>query len=468
MRALSVRAPLALPSSIPVPALQQTRFGPGILVSLPSGSVAGDLRAVRRNDARRETTYELVVTNESVGPVATYVYALGQTHQTGASWRTMTIPPFTSIAVTIDVPFPPRGVEQRVVAELHADEAHWTIDAHGPRALEPTPRPAKLALLAASLAAVLAGAAYIAFAPKVTALAAPGSTVGGTDFQVAYATSGADRIRWRLENADGVEVHGESVREPRGAFSLQLPRTARAEGYDVRLEASGPLGARSRTVHVVSLPDTAAKPADEPVRIASLFVASPSIASGKPIVINYRTNATGGSVKLLDQSDNVRAAVRLDRSGTTSLPAPTVAVDQPFRIVVDAERNGAHAQSSVGISVTAADGAGPVAYGAVPEDGAAVAADPPAGSAPIALASESYRSGDPIPVSVSRNVTNLRLAIADVAGVELASKNVSAGERIAELTAPVVSSRTKLLVVATFGRGVGQETVVRSIVIRPR
>jgi hypothetical protein len=466
MRALSAGAPLALLPSTPVPALQQTRFGPGVIVSLPSGSVAGDLRAVSRDDSRRRTTYELVVTNETVAPIAAYTYALGQTPDAGANWRTVTVPPFTSIAVTIEVPFPPRGVEQRVVAELHADEAHWTIDAHGPRTFERAPAPAKAVLAGALVLAALAAGAYAAFGPKVTALAAPSTVPGGNDFQVAYATSGADHLRWRVDNADGVELHGGDLREPRGAIALQLPVVSQAEGFDVRLDAAGPLGSGTRTVHVVAVPDTA-KLAAEPIRISSLVVASQSVVSGKPILITYRTNVKSGTVSLLDQSDNVRASVRLDGSGTTSLPAPRVAEDQTFRVVLDAQRNGTHAQSSVGVTVKGA-GAALAALPAVAPVSTLEGAGPDAaGSASISLRKQRYRSGDVVPVDILGSFSNVHVAIANAGGVELSSKDVLPGERTAVLLVPDVPATTKLLVVATFGRGVGQETVVRSIVIRP-
>ncbi len=461
MRALSGSAPLALLPTNAVPALQQTRFGPGVLVSLSSGSVAGDLRAVQRDTRLRRTTYELVLTNESVAPVAAYTYALGQAASNGASWRTVTVPPFSSIAVTIDVPFPPRGVEQRVVAELHAEEAHWTIDAHGPRVVERPPKPRNVALFVALFIAALAAGAYAVFGPKVTALAAPASVPGGTDFQVAYATSGADRLRWSVENADGIEVHGGALAEPHGAISLQLPQTSRAEGYDLHIDAAGPFGSQTRTAHVVALPDTA-KLAAEPVRIASLFVVNQEVGSGKPILVTYRTNGDAGTVSLLDQSDNVRASAPMDRSGTATLVAPRVETDQSFRIVLDAQRNGAHSESSVGVTVRAN------AVAAVA--GAPVAAEdvaPGPSPASISLRKQRYRSEEAIPIDVARNLANVHVAIANAGGVEMASKDLLPGERTAVLLAPDVSAPTKLLVVATFQRGVGQETVVRSIEVRP-
>jgi hypothetical protein len=463
MRSLSAGAPLALlPSARPL-ALQETRLGPGVLVSLPTGSIAGDLRAIRSDAARRLTTYELVVTNESIGPVAAYTYALGLPLDAGANWRTVTVPPFTSIAVTIDIPFAPRGTEQRVVAEIHSGEAHWTIDAHGPRVVEPPPKPAKLAAVLALAVAFLAGGAYLAFGPRVTALAAPPSVPGGNDFQVAYATSGAERIRWHVENADGVELRGGNLREPRGAISLQLPPATRAEGYDLRLDAASPFGTQTRTVHVVAVPDTA-KLAAEPVRIASLAVASQTVSAGRPILVTYRTNAGAGTVSLLDQSDNARATSRLDGSGTTTLQAPRVSEDQSFRILLDAERNGAHAQSSVGVTVKAG---GAAAFAAAPVTAAEPDGTDAAGNAWISLPKQRYRSGDVIPVTLARNLSNVHVAIANAGGVELSSKDVLPGERTAALLVPDVTATTKLLVVASFGRGVGQETVVRSIVIRP-
>src|SRR5579864_9354265 len=150
-------APLSLPFGAALPAtISHARQGPGSLLAVASGSIAGDLRGIALDEQHRIATYELLVANETISPVATFAYVVGANPGGMLSWSTITVPAFTSIAVAIDIPLPPRGKEQRVVVELHAEDAHLTLDAKAPQPKQPrykSPSPAVLGTIATILLA---------------------------------------------------------------------------------------------------------------------------------------------------------------------------------------------------------------------------------------------------------------------------------------------------------------------------
>src|SRR5665213_1491069 len=79
--------------------------GPDSLLAMPSGCIASDLRPLGVDDRRKVAQYELLLSNETVSPVATYAYVDGRSTGSMQSWSAITIPPFAAIAVPIDVPF---------------------------------------------------------------------------------------------------------------------------------------------------------------------------------------------------------------------------------------------------------------------------------------------------------------------------------------------------------------------------
>src|SRR5580698_1180536 len=73
--------------------------GPGSLLAMPSGCIASDLRPLGVDEKRRVASYELLLSNETVSPVATYAYVDGRAGGAMQSWSAMTVPPFSAIAV---------------------------------------------------------------------------------------------------------------------------------------------------------------------------------------------------------------------------------------------------------------------------------------------------------------------------------------------------------------------------------
>jgi hypothetical protein len=217
-------------------------------------------------------------------------------------------------------------------------------------------------------------------------------------------------------------------------------------------------------------------------------------------------------VRLIDQYGTVRGEALLSAHGRSTLVAPYVDADQDLRIVVSAQRGDAHAASAIPVTVkhvapaaetaqapasatvpaltananaNATTNAASVAQRAAenPEDAAAAPAAQshdtgPSGPVvddraepvvvvpgpPISVDAHQV-AGQPVRVSVLRHDDGLHLSMMAPGGAELVSENVAPGVSSVLLEAPtgLVNGGKGYSIVATFSRGVGQETVIRPI-----
>jgi hypothetical protein len=62
----------------------------------------------------------------------------------------------------------------------------------------------------------------------------------------------------------------------------------------------------------------------------------------------------------------------------------------------------------------------------------------------------------------------MQIALINDQGEELQRLDVARGEDRLQLTAPTVNAPTKMVVLATFAHGFGQDSVVAPVTIRPR
>jgi hypothetical protein len=462
----------------------------GSVLAMPIGEIAGALHAIALDEKTRCATYELLVANETPAPLATFAYA-SEAPRLGnlITWNAIVVPPFSAIAITVDVNFPRRGRAPRVVAELHGEEAQLTLDADPPnRHARGLARRATLVLSAVLLLA-LGGASVAGTKTQVFALGAPETVRAGSPFSVAYALGHATDAEYSVETPDGMQVRRGKLEPGSGAFTLRLPTAPMSSGYDVSIFAHGRFGSDVRTTHVVAL-GTDTQPAGRPALVARLdgvALEADAVKGGDPIPIDYRTNSKTGSVRLIDEMGTVRAEALLRSDGRSVLVAPYVDADQDFRVVIDAERGSGHAQAEIpvrilrnlpdavgsadaprpaGMTVPAIAAGGPgTAAEAAPA--AAGPVDTAADNAPFAVASE-QSPGRPITVTILRHEADLHIALMGSAGTEeLVGQDVAPDENSVVLAAPDHSTG-RLAVVATFTKGFGQETVVRPITLTAR
>jgi hypothetical protein len=507
----------ALPSTreIAVAAIERAMPAAGSTLALPQGEIAGEFRASGRLDKRRRPIYELLIANDTASPIATFAYALEDRLQSRITWDAIIVPAHSAVAVEIDAVAAIKGRAPRMIAEVYAQDSKLVIDAKSdPGIARGAARRAIAA--AAALAVVLTGSlAYAAMRPHVIALAAPQNVASGASFDVAYDARGSSAT-YSVQTPDGTEVAAGNLDPHAGSFSVALPHADVSQGYDVRVDASGPLGEDSRSVHVVALAPIAAladaRPRETPVNVTHLSLAKDTVESGQPIVVSYRSTVPTGTVRLIDQYGTVRGEALLSAHGRSTLVAPYVDADQDLRIVVSAQRGDAHAASAIPVTVkhvapaaetaqapasatvpaltananaNATTNAASVAQRAAenPEDAAAAPAAQshdtgPSGPVvddraepvvvvpgpPISVDAHQV-AGQPVRVSVLRHDDGLHLSMMAPGGAELVSENVASGVSSVLLEAPtgLVNGGKGYSIVATFSRGVGQETVIRPI-----
>lgn len=439
---------------------------------MPLGELAGDVRLMPGTLRRGRATYELLVANDTPLPVATFAYApdgaRGYAGSARLTWNAIVVPPYSAIAIAIDVALPRRGRATRVVAELHAREAQLTLDAAAPR------DPARTLLTragsaVAAFALLCLGAACIADQrPRVT-LAAPAAVRGGVAFDVAYALGGGTTGDYVVETPDGMQIGRGRLARDAGSFSVSLPAATVSNGYDVRVTARGPFGSDERTTHVVALAAPPAAPA--PVkqarrglaaRISSLQLAADDVRGGEPIVVDYRTAARAGAVRLIDEEGTVRAEALLNRSGRSILVAPYTDADQDFRVVVTTERGTSRDEAQVPVRIARTVPGPTTGTTAIPDASTPAVAD---GTAPIAVPATA-RAGTSLTVTIMRHEPALRVALVDGNGTELSSRDVPPSAATVALATPANGTRNiRASVVATFAKGFGQETVIRPVTL---
>jgi hypothetical protein len=488
---LSLRRP-ALPARLS-PACPKA----GSVMELPLGEIAGDLHAIAGHGGR-SACYELLVANDTPLPLATFAYATepGQRHDR-ITWNAILVPPYSAIAVEIDVALPRRGRPLRVVAELHAEDAKLTLDGGPPHRFS-RGLARRVALLASALLLLALGTASIAKnEPHVVAIAAPTAVRGGVPFSVAYAAGQASEVDYTVDAADGLEVGRGTLHDGPGAFSLALPTNHVSSGYDIRIFAHGRFGTDERSTHVVALAaPRAAAPKD--LRVTGLALDAETVHGGDPIAVSYKTPAQAGYVRLIDEIGTVRAEALLSPHGRSILQAPYVDADQDLRVVVDAQRGTSRAESEVPVRILHADpnfvaqmtakgttivpgisGNQSAADPSDPNDPSSAnvptvpvaAADPDTtGSAPVSDSGgvisvpKHQRLGVPIVVRIAHMEAGLRIAVMGEMGDEIEAVDIASDTDRTILPA-ITGKPQNLSVVATYAKGFGQETFIQPITV---
>ena len=389
-------APLAIfrPAKPPAP----SKLGAGTVLALPSGHVAGDLRLLGVNRRRRCAVYELRIANETASPLITFAYPVETaSHKGSVSWSTLRVPAHTSVALPVEIPISPGRPFIRVVAEIHGDGVHLTVDADPPKSSSWAPG-RKAGLAAAALALAILGSAGYILEPRIAAFAAPRTSA------IAHGSAPVRKTRTRTV--------GHAA--PAVKFSLDA--------------------------------DT--------------------VEGGSPIVVRYRPAATG-TVKLLDQDGTERASALLGNRGSSIVLAPNVETTQDFRVVFDARRGSAVAETALPIRIVPAAPRVAAAKPAAPRIGQSKPNDA-APDAPIALDASRYRSGQQILVSIVRYAPNLEVSLMDDKGDEVRKVAIRPEDKQLRIEAPSVTEDARFVVVATFARGAGQDSVIEPIIVRPR
>jgi hypothetical protein len=442
----------------------------GSVLRNPFGDVAADLRPTGFRNRPRRATYELMVANDTPSSIATFAYAPDATSYGRISWSAIVGPPFSAIAVEVEVALGRKHARPRVVAELFADEAHLTLDAQPQPSEMRSVAKRAIATASAILIFALGVTSFVAMRPRVLALAAPASVRGGSPFTVAYALGDSASGQYVVETPNGLQIRRGTLDGRSGAFTVVLPEGRVSSGYDVRVSTAGRLGWDERTTHVVALPDQGrhhisrgAGLASDVAHVSDLALERDTVHGGEAIVATYRATADSGVVRLIDALGTVRAEAMLNPRGRSLIVAPTVDADQDFRIVATALRGTTHAEIAAPVTVLhgapalASPLGAPVAGEgtvSVPRTVAPIAVDPIQNpSHPIVVRVDTYRPG--LHVSLMGSSTD-----------EIVGADVAPGDETVVLHPPTQLAHARYSIVATYATGLGQETLVRPITFR--
>jgi hypothetical protein len=472
-------------------------------MELPLGEIAGDFHAIPGGRGHH-ANYELLVSNDTPLPVATFAYATEQSRRRDRiTWNAILVPPYSGIAVEIEVALPRHGRFPRVVAELHAEDAKLTLDGGPPHRFSRGLARRATLLFSALLLLAVGSVSFAKSQPHVVALAAPQTVHGGTPFSVAYALGDAATGEYTVETADGLEVGRGDLADGSGAFALALPAKPISSGYDVRVFAHGRFGSDVRTVHVVALATGSAPlrtTAGHTLHLDGLALQNETVHGGEAIVVSYQTSATTGYVRLIDEIGTVRAEALLSPHGRSILQAPYVDTDQDLRVVVDAQAGAARAEAEApvrilhvdsvllgtssgntvsvpGIAAGSTDPQAPLRTNGSSVPGAAAdavpvtASDsdvPPDDGRGIVSVAPIQHVGAPIIVRVGHYEPGLRIAVMGDSGDEIEGVDVTASDATVVLPPLSAIQRGHLSVVATYARGFGQDTYIRPIALRGR
>jgi len=366
-------APLAIfrPTCLPEP----SAFAAGAVLALPCGDVAADLRLQAVDRRRRVAVYELRIANETDNPLVGFAYPIEAGRRGGVvRWSTIPVPARTSVAVPVEVRLSPRRPILRVVAEIHGEGFHLTVDADPPKHVTSF-RLGKAGLAAALLLGVLGSGAY-ALEPRIAALAASRAGVaptapngraaqapaphppartkahlkvtldadtleGGKPIVVRYAP-GVATGTVKLLDQDGTE-RASALLGKRGSSILLAPKVESAEDFRLVIDARRGTTRDETALPVRVLPATqnvtAVKPLPVKARVAALDVSPIALAtttyrSGQEILVSIVRYAPDLEVSLMDDTGaELRKVAVRPEDKELRVEAPSVGDDARFTIV---------------------------------------------------------------------------------------------------------------------------------------
>jgi hypothetical protein len=469
-----------------VPLRPATLPGAG-LVQLATGNVACNLQVNGVDRRANSATFELVLANQAPVSVSGRLYGRDRRrreHTFGAlevAARSIGRSLFT-------VPLDWRKNDDHVYVEVLGDGIHLLLEAQPPALAKPRPAivaPAAFALGGSVLLAVgaivsLFGSSAGFAAPSIIALAVPNRPAPGV-VNVSYAIQGQTAAAYRATLPDGAVLSSGPLHASNGSIAIAVPPAAAGKQVRITLDANGPLGKATRSAAFTVGPDGAGDPA----RVLSLTAHRDTYGGDESVIASYSAVASNGVVRVLDERGGVVARAPFTHVGTTRIPLPHDAANQPLRAELDVTRGRSHATSSVELPA-AVDPNAEVAKilalreaaqaGGESEDVAATdAAD---GSVPVEGA-ESIRPGDPfyvpgrviggVPfaVAIRHALPHMRIELQDEMGTVVDERVVSPGATAVTLDAPKTEAVQTYYVAGSFARGASEETVVRSIRIFP-
>lgn len=457
---MSTSYALALPESR---ARRPALYGTRAQLAVGNGEVEGYLALAGCDKRAGTASYALRVVNQSAHPLrARMTCARLRGEPTLAYPLDVHIAPFAISETLLPVRVADVGPYDRAIVKIEGGDVAFSLEAPAP----PKSRARSRWLAAALGAGVLTfGCAFGAAAatPHMSVLAAPARSFTGTALDVPYAFNGWASMQYALQTRDGRQLSAGLVTAHEGTLHFSVPAAA---GSDVVLsvDVAGPFGKKRATRRIMIASAAAAnKKAAEPApRIGEFSAATPLVHAGGSIAFAYATNARSGEIWLLDETGRLWARSPISAMGATTMRVPQGLAGRQVRAVLHARNGTADAVAAVGITVLP---------GALQPENAADSASAPdasAHNASITLSAQTAAPGETVTVAIDGKHGDARISLSDKAGNVVEQGDIPASQEAVTLTAPAVTGPTTYYVTASITQGVGEQTVVRQLLVQPR
>ena len=369
------------------------------------------------------------------------------------------IAPFSVAETLLPVRVADVGPYDRAIVQVAGGDVAFSLEAPAPPRLGK--RSKWISVTAAALVlAMAAGLGAAASTPRLSLLAAPQRAFGGTALDVPYAFGGWALMQYRLQTKDGRQLSAGLLSAHEGTLHFNVPATA-GSNVVLAVDVAGPFGrqTRTQTIAIAHAPRKAPAPAAlSAPHIGEFAIATPVVRAGTDVRFTYTTDARDGEVWLIDDAGRLWARAPITPYGETTMKVPQGTAGRQMRAVLHARNNNLDTVASVGVLVMP---------GALVPDAQSTDA-PKAPAAQMALSTQTAAPGDVVTVMIDGDHGDARITMTDGSGESVEQGDIPSTQNAVTLTAPNVTQATTFYVMASISQGVGDQTVVRKLVVSPR
>jgi|SRR5579884_2507821 len=367
------------------------------------------------------------------------------------------IAPFSVSETLLPVRVAEVGPYDRAIVQIAGGDIAFSLEAPAPPRNHSGRRWVTIAACATAVT-IIAGIAAATATPAIESVAAPSRVFAGSPVDVPYAFQGWASMEYTLRTADGRQLTAGLVNAHQGTLHFKVPPAA---GRDVVLavDVTGPLGSKSisRHVAIAAMAPHRAMAAPAAPRISEFAVVTPVVRANGALKLSYVTNARDGDIWLIDEAGRLWSRAAINATGLVTMRLPQGTAGRQLRAVLHARNGAADAIASVGLTV-------------LPDavvDSAATSATS-AASATLTLSSDTVAPGDTITVAIQGKHGDTQISLNDASGNSIEQGDIPSGQNAVTLSAPAVTSRMTYYVVANVTQGVGEQALVRKLVVAPR
>ena len=450
---------LALPDARPG---RPMLYGTRAQLAVGNGDVEGYLALASCDKRAGTANYALRIVNQSAHSLrARMTCAQLRGEPVLAYPLDVQVAPFSISETLLPIRLGDVGPYDRAIVQVTGGDVAFSLEAPAP------PRSARrrrwIAAAAGTMALTL-GCAFAAAAstPHIALLAAPVRAFAGRAVDVPYEFGGWASMQYALQTRDGRQLSAGLANVHAGTLHFNVPPAA-GRAVLLSVDVAGPFGKQTLT-RTISLASSAAR-ASAPrgtmtARIAEFALATPFVHAGDALKVTYATTAQQGELWLLDDTGRLWARAALTAAGYTVLKVPQAAAGRQMRAVLHAQAGTSNAVASLEFLVL------PGALN--PDSKAAPQVADAVRPTSMTLSTERAAPGDVITVALTGTHGDARITMTDTSGNSIEQGDVSASQDAVTLTAPNATSEATYYVMASITQGVGEQTIVRKLIVAPR